>query len=287
MNENRNYYLRLDEHFFDSDEMKYIQSMEDGYLYSDILMKLYLCSIKDDGFLAKNGAAYSPEKLAVITGHNTDTVTRALAVLTQEGFIGRTKNGTYYLQDFQEHIGSSASEAERKRRYRARIAADKARTSAKEDTHAEPDTATVMSHTENGTLSRECDGILEIEIEKEIEKKTELKPETDNTLSVCGKEKRGKGKAASGFIPPTLTELTDFAVSNGILPRKEAELCYYYYESQSWKKANGQKVSDWRGCVRTWSRKEGRYGRAGFSPPANPNVVVPSFDYAESEKYCL
>lgn len=38
------YYLKLKENFFDSEEMIILQSMQDGYLYSDILLKLYLRS---------------------------------------------------------------------------------------------------------------------------------------------------------------------------------------------------------------------------------------------------
>lgn len=40
------YYLKLKEDFFDSDEMLLLQGMKDGYLYSDILMKMYLRSLK-------------------------------------------------------------------------------------------------------------------------------------------------------------------------------------------------------------------------------------------------
>ena len=43
------YYLKLKEDFFDSDEMLLLQGMKDGYLYSDILMKMYLRSLKNEG----------------------------------------------------------------------------------------------------------------------------------------------------------------------------------------------------------------------------------------------
>ena len=43
------YYLKLKENFFDSEEMIILQSMQDGYIYSDILMKLYLRSLKMKG----------------------------------------------------------------------------------------------------------------------------------------------------------------------------------------------------------------------------------------------
>ena len=43
------YYLKLKEDFFDSEDMKLLQGMKDGYLYSDILLKLYLQSLRQEG----------------------------------------------------------------------------------------------------------------------------------------------------------------------------------------------------------------------------------------------
>ena len=40
------YYLKLKEDFFDSEEKLLLQGMKDGYLYSDILKKMKLRSLK-------------------------------------------------------------------------------------------------------------------------------------------------------------------------------------------------------------------------------------------------
>ena len=46
MSDNRKYYyLKLTENFFETDSMILLESMNDGYLYSNILMKLYLRSL--------------------------------------------------------------------------------------------------------------------------------------------------------------------------------------------------------------------------------------------------
>ena len=46
--ENKNYYyLKLKENFFESDELKILESQENGYLYSNILLKLYLKALKN------------------------------------------------------------------------------------------------------------------------------------------------------------------------------------------------------------------------------------------------
>lgn len=48
------YYLKLKENFFDSDSMVLLESMQDGILYSNILMKMYLKSLRNDGYLVLN-----------------------------------------------------------------------------------------------------------------------------------------------------------------------------------------------------------------------------------------
>ena len=43
------YYLKLADNFYDRDEMIILESMPDGYIYSNILLKLYLRSLKNEG----------------------------------------------------------------------------------------------------------------------------------------------------------------------------------------------------------------------------------------------
>lgn len=53
-NNKKYYYLKLKENFFNSDEIILIESMQDGMLFSNILLKLYLLSLKFNGFLRLN-----------------------------------------------------------------------------------------------------------------------------------------------------------------------------------------------------------------------------------------
>lgn len=43
------YYLKVKENFFETDEMKILEGMKDGYIYGNILLKLYLRSLKNEG----------------------------------------------------------------------------------------------------------------------------------------------------------------------------------------------------------------------------------------------
>ena len=78
------YYMRLNENYFDSETQVLLESMPDGYLYSNILMKLYLKSLKNDGKLMFNEKIpYSPQMIATITRHQIGTVEKALKIFRE------------------------------------------------------------------------------------------------------------------------------------------------------------------------------------------------------------
>lgn len=87
MSDNKKYYyLKLKENFFESDSMILLESMKDGYLYSNILMKLYLRSLKDNGRLMLNGTIpYNSQMLASVTRHQVGTLEKALDIFKELG----------------------------------------------------------------------------------------------------------------------------------------------------------------------------------------------------------
>ncbi len=123
MSDNKKYYyLKLKENFFDSEEMIILQNMPDGYLYSDILMKLYLRSLKNEGKLMfKDLIPYTPSALAQVVRHQIGTVEKALKIFQELGLVEILDNGAIYMLDIQNFIGESSTEADRKRSYRAKI----------------------------------------------------------------------------------------------------------------------------------------------------------------------
>lgn len=127
MSDNKKYYyLKIKENFYETEDMKILQAMDNGYLYSDILMKLYLKSLKTDGKLMfKENIPYNTKMIATITNHNSDTVEKSLHIFKELGLIEVLDNGAIYMLDIQNLIGRSSTEADRKRDYRNRIAAEK------------------------------------------------------------------------------------------------------------------------------------------------------------------
>ena len=122
----RYYYMRLKESFFDDDAIKILEAMPDGYLYSNILLKLYLKSLKFNGRLMYNERIpYNASVLATLTNHSVGVIEKALDIFEQLGLIEVLDNGAIYMLDIQNYIGKSTTEADRKRDYRNRIDEEK------------------------------------------------------------------------------------------------------------------------------------------------------------------
>ncbi|HHQ3556308.1 TPA: phage replisome organizer N-terminal domain-containing protein [Enterococcus faecium] len=118
----RYYYLKLKENFFDSDEMVLLESMPDGYIYSNILLKLYLRSLKHEGKLMFNDRIpFNSTMLATITRHSVGVVEKAVQIFRDLQLIDVLDNGAIYMSDIQSFIGKSSTEADRKREYRKKI----------------------------------------------------------------------------------------------------------------------------------------------------------------------
>ena len=119
------YYVKLKENFFDSDSMVLLESMQDGILYSNILMKMYLKSLRNDGYLVLNNAIpYNAQMIATVTRHQIGTVEKALEMFKQLGLIDVLDSGTIYMSDIQLFVGKSSTEGDRKREERMKIKAE-------------------------------------------------------------------------------------------------------------------------------------------------------------------
>ena len=112
----RYYYLKLKEDFFESDEAVVLESMPDGYIYSNILLKLYLRSLKNDGFLMFNNLIpYNSQMLATITRHQVGTIEKAVKIFKDLQLIDILDNGAIYMTNIKNFVGKSSTDADRKR----------------------------------------------------------------------------------------------------------------------------------------------------------------------------
>lgn len=127
MSDNKKYYyIKLKETHFESDEMIVLESMPDGFKYSNILLKLYLRSLKNGGKLMFNDCIpFNSIMLATITRHSVGDIEKAVGIFQKLGLIEVLNNGAIFMNDIQNFIGQSSTEADRKRSYRGVIDAEK------------------------------------------------------------------------------------------------------------------------------------------------------------------
>lgn len=247
------YYLKLKEDFFESDTMVLLESMKEGYLYSNILLKLYLRSLKDGGRLTLRGRIpYNPQMIASVTRHQLGTVEKALEIFQELDLIEILDNGTIYMLDVQNFVGQSSTEADRKREYRARIDSEKT----------------------DGQMSRHLSGQTPLEIrDKSIENRDKsiyIKDMCSETVVSEPPTPKKKTKITR-FIPPTAEEVRRYCQENNY--SVDAERFVDFYECKGWM-VGKNKMKNWKAAVRTWVRQNGKGAAGNGNDYAGPSASV-------------
>ena len=245
MADNRKYYyLKLKESYFDDDAIVLLESMPDGILYSNILLKLYLKSLKNGGKLQLDeNIPYTAQMIATLTRQQVGTVERALGIFQQLGLVEQLHGGLLYMTDIELMIGQSSTEAERKRA--ARLA----------------NKALLPPRTNGGHLSDIRPPEIEIkkEIDIEIEKERELKP--------------GRAAPASyGRYENVILTDKEFSELKAELPDKWE---YYIDRLSGYIASTGRKYKNHAATIRRWA--------ADDTAKAAPKKGIPDYSYKEGE----
>ena len=116
------YWLKLKNDFFDREEIKIVEAMQNGKEYIIFYMKLLLKSIQSEGkLLFRDTMPYSPDMLATITGTNIDTVIISIKIFLELGLMEKWDDGTIYMVETQKMVGSETKWANYKRVSREKI----------------------------------------------------------------------------------------------------------------------------------------------------------------------
>lgn len=226
MADNRKYYyLKLKDNFFDGDSIVLLENMQDGILYSNILLKLYLKSLKNGGRLQLDEhIPYTAQMIATLTRHQIGTVERALNIFRQLGLVEVLDGGLLYMTDIELMIGQSSTEAERKRAARLE------------------NKALLPTRTNGGHLSDICPPEIEIKKEIDIESEIEREKETGQaTHAVYGRYKN---------IFLTDTELE--ALKNE-LPEKWS---FYVERLSEYMASKGKSYDNHAATIRRWAASD-------------------------------
>ena len=221
MSDNRKYYyLKLKESYFDDDSIVLLESMPDGVLYSNILLKLYLKSLKHGGRLQLDeNIPYTAQMIATITRQQIGTVERALQIFLKLDLVEVLDSGTFYMSNIELLIGQSSTEAERKRAARLQ------------------NKALSAPRTNGGHLS----DIRPPEIEIELEKEREIEK---------GRPARTYGRYQNVFL--TDEELADLQAS---LPTVWGQ---YIEKLSEYIASTGKRYQSHAATIRRWAGEDAR-----------------------------
>lgn len=113
----------MNENFFEREEIKVIENMPNGKDYIIFYLKLLLKSISTEGKLKfRNVIPYTPEMLSAITGTDIDTVRVAIELFTKLDLMEIWDDGTLFMIETQNMIGSETDSARRVRKHRQKKA---------------------------------------------------------------------------------------------------------------------------------------------------------------------
>ena len=245
MSDNRKYYyLKLKENYFDDDSIVLLESMQDGVLYSNILLKLYLKSLKHGGRLQLDeDIPYTAQMIATITRQQIGTVERALQIFLKLGLVEVLDSGTFYMSNIELLIGQSSTEAERKRAARLQ------------------NKALSAPRTNGGHLSDIRPP--EIELEKEIEIEKEREGETGHPAP-----------AAYGRYNNVI--LTDTELS-GLKTELPGKWEYYIDRLSCHIASTGKQYHSHAATIYKWAQEDAAKGKAA------PKQGIPDYSCKEGE----
>ena len=247
MSDNRKYYyLKLKENYFDDDSIVLLESMQDGVLYSNILLKLYLKSLKHGGRLQLDeDIPYTAQMIATITRQQIGTVERALQIFLKLGLVEVLDSGTFYMSNIELLIGQSSTEAERKRAARLQ------------------NKALSAPRTNGGHLSDIRPPEIEIELEKEIKIEKEREGETGHPAP-----------AAYGRYNNVILTDTELSGLKTELPDKWE----YYIDRLSCHIAStGKQYHSYAATIYKWAQEDAAKGKAA------PKQGIPDYSCKEGE----
>lgn len=125
MDNRKYYYIKMKDGYFEQDNVKVLESVENGHIYSLILIKMYLKASKHNGQLKMTPTIpYDPTNLRILAnvlGHDIAHVKETIKLATELDLIRIVDGREIWLTEIQNMIGKSSTEADRIREYRAKL----------------------------------------------------------------------------------------------------------------------------------------------------------------------
>lgn len=120
MSDGKYYWLKLKRDFFKRHDIRIVEGMPNGKEYILFYLKLLCESVDHEGSLRfSDRIPYSEDMLATITNTNIDIVRNAVKVFIELQMMEIMDDGTIFMTEVNDMIGSETEWAKKKREYRA------------------------------------------------------------------------------------------------------------------------------------------------------------------------
>ena len=228
------YWLKLPRDFFKRHDMIILESMENGWIFEMIFVKLLAESIDHDGELRfSDSIPYDSRMLSSICRTDEETMKAALTVFQNLGLIHIDKKKTLSVPIASKMIGSAEDNdaANRQRRCRAR----------KRENSTSCDTDVTECHNDV-TEKRDTD------VTKDNESKSKSKSKSIDKE----KEEKENNKLFSSSLSgerPSKKEVVDFCRTENL--EVDPDLFFKLYESQNWT-IDGKPIKNWKALLVKW-----------------------------------
>lgn len=226
------WWIRLNEDFFTSKEMKKLRKIAGGAVYTIIYLKMQLLTLKTGGRIFYDGIEETfAEEIALELDENPDDVTATLLMLERLGLATRTGADEIFLPEVPKNTGKETQDAVRKRGYRLRKKEEIAR---------------ITGQTRDNVPTLSGKNPTEIEKEKEIHKEIESEIERENNAPA----QNGVGLYNNVFLTPE-----EIATLQTEIPDAWKD---YVDDLSSYKKSSGKEYESDFATIRRWAAKDAK-----------------------------
>lgn len=235
------WWIRLQEDFFQSKEMKKLRKIAGGAVYTVIYLKMQLLAMKSGGKLFWDGVEETfAEEIALVIDEEPENVAATLVFLEKTGLAVRMSDSEMYLPEVEKNTGSETKWAQKKRKYREKIGQC-------------PQPVLI----ESSTCPTEIEKEIEIDIEIDKEKKNKRK-EADAS-SRPRPEKHKYGEYSNVLLTDTELGKLQAEFPNDWQQRIEKLSAYM--------KSTGKVYKDHLATIRNWARMEAERNGGGTRAP--------------------
>jgi len=218
LREKRNFWIKLNEHFFDDPRIEYLLGVRGGESAVLVYLKLLLRGMNTGGQVFFFSDRRCDEKfIASVLGITTQKLRKCVELLRDMELLECMEDGSYFLPELPGMLGSGSPSAVRMRRMREKRAQD------------------------GVTCDGKSDGGCDTDIDKDKEINKEIEPDTDSDTDTQPDRESGPG--------PSFAEL--LAICKAKKYRVDIKEFMDYYGAMGWKKGDVP-ITDWNVQLRLW-----------------------------------